>query len=167
MANIWNITAQFIELASLIEEAGGELTPEMEQELTITRESFAAKAEGYANLILKLESEAEAAATEIKRVQAIKKTKENTVLRLRDALLQALMVFGQEDAKGIRRHETDLLKISTRKSQSVEITDEDALPELFWVIKKEISKSAISNALKAGEEIEGAALRENISLTIR
>ena len=167
MPSIFNITQQFIELASLIEEAGGELTPEMEQELTITRESFAAKAEGYAKVILKLESEAEAAAAEIKRVQAIKKTKETTVLRLREALLQALMVFGQEDAKGIRRHETDLLKISTRKSQSVEITDEDALPELFWVIKKEISKSAISNALKAGEEIEGAALRENISLTIR
>jgi hypothetical protein len=167
MPSIWNISQQYLELASIIEEAGGELTSEMEQELIITRESFAAKAEGYAKLILKLESEAEAAAAEIKRVQAIKKTKENTVLRLREALLQALLVFGQEDGKDIRRHETDLLKLSTRKSQSVEITDEDALPELFWVIKKEISKSAISNALKAGEEIQGASLRENISLTIR
>ncbi len=128
---------------------------------------FKDKAEAYSKFILKLESEADQAAAEIKRIQALKKAKENTVQRLKDTLLAALMVFTEEDAKGIRRYETPLAKLSTRKSQSVEILDEALLPDDFWVIKKEVSKSTISAAIKDGAEVPGAQMKENLSLSIR
>ncbi len=117
--------------------------------------------------ILKLESEAEQAAAEIKRIQALKKAKENTVARLRDTLLAALMVFTEEDSKGISRYETPLAKLSTRKSQSVEILDDTVIPDEFWVIKKEVSKSTISQSIKDGLQVPGAQLKENISLSLR
>ena len=164
---LWEITQEFLTLASLIEEAGGEATDEVMEELAISRENFTHKAEGYSKLILKWESEVETCLNEIKRIQAIKKTKENAVARLKDTLKAALLVFGQEDAKGIKRYETPLVKLSTRKSQAVEILDEAELPDAFWVVKREVSKSSISEALKAGEEVPGAVMKENVSLQIK
>jgi hypothetical protein len=168
MSSLWNITQEFLALASLIEEAGGEATDAVMEELAISRENFQHKAEGYARLILKWESEIDAAASEIKRIQAIKKTKENSLASLKDTLLFALQAFGQEDDKtGVKRYETPLFKLSTRRSVAVEIMDEAEVPEAFWVVKKEVSKSAISNALKEGEEVPGAVLKENYSVQIK
>ena len=150
-----------------MEENGGELTDEIAEELAIRRDNFKYKAEAYAKFILKLESEADQAAAEIKRIQALKKAKENTVARLRESLLAALMVFGQEDSKGVRRYETPLAKLSTRKSQSVEILEEGNLPPAYWLIKREPWKSEISKAIKDGEYVPGAQMKDNISLSIR
>lgn len=150
-----------------MEENGGEVTDELMEELAIRRENFSHKAEAYAKFILKLESESDQAAAEIKRIQAIKKAKDKTVERLRENLLAALMLFGQEDSKGVKRFETTLAKLSTRKSVSVEILDEAIIPNEFWVVKKEVSKSTISQAIKDGSEVPGAQMRENLSLSIR
>ena len=151
----------------MMEENGGEVNDEIMEDLAIRRENFQTKAEAYAKFILKLESEAEQAAAEIKRIQALKKAKENTVIRLKETLLSALMVFTEEDSKGIRRYETPLAKLSTRKSTAVEILDDTIIPDDFWVIKKEVSKSTIGQAIKDGAEVPGAQLKENISLAIR
>jgi hypothetical protein len=167
MASLWQLTQEELSFIALMEENGGEVNDEIMEDLAIRRDNFKDKAEAYAKFILKLESEAEQAAAEIKRIQALKKAKENTVLRLKETLLAALMVFTEEDAKGIRRYETPLAKLSTRKSQAVEVLDETLLPSEFWVIKKEVSKSSISQAIKDGEEVPGAQLKDNISLSIR
>lgn len=165
---LWEITQEFLSLASYIEEAGGEATDEMMEELSINRESFSHKAEGYSKLILKWESEIDTASAEIKRIQAIKKTKENSVARLKETLLNALMIYGQENSKtGGKQWETPLMKLSTRRSVAVEIVDEAEIPETFFVTKREASKAAISAALKGGEEVPGAFLKENVSLQIK
>ena len=167
MNSLWQITQEFLTLASLIEEAGGEATDQVMEELAISRENFQHKAQGYTSLILKWESEIEAASAEIKRIQAIKKTKENSLERLKETLKAALMVFGQEDNKGVKRFETPLIKLSTRKSYAVEVTDADSLPADCFVVKKEVSKTAIKNLLESGAQIDGAFLKENISLQIK
>ena len=167
MASLWQLTQEELSFIALMEENGGEVNDEIMEDLAIRRDNFKDKAEAYPKFILKLESEAEQAAAEIKRIQALKKAKENTVLRLKETLLAALMVFTEEDAKGIRRYETPLAKLSTRKSQAVEVLDEQLIPADFWVIKKEVSKSTISQAIKDGEEVPGAQLKDNISLSIR
>ena len=153
---------------SMMEETGGEVTDEIMEDLAIRRENFQHKAEAYSKFILKLESEADIAAAEIKRIQAIKKTKDNTATRLRETLRDALMVFGNENPKtGNKAYETALFKLSLRKSQSVEITDESEVPDEFWAIKKEISKSTISQAIKDGLEVPGATMKENYGLQIK
>lgn len=167
MASLWQLTAEELSFIAMMEENGGEVNDEIMEDLAIRRENFKSKAEAYAKFILKLESEAEQAAAEIKRIQTLKKAKENTVQRLKDTLLAALMVFTEEDAKGIRRYETPLAKLSTRKSQSVEILDDTIIPDEFWVIKKEVSKSTISQSIKDGLQVSGAQLKENIGLSIR
>jgi hypothetical protein len=59
------------------------------------------------------------------------------------------------------------MKLSTRRSVAVEIVDEKELPESFFVVKKEASKTAIGAALKGGEQVPGAFLKENVSLQIK
>jgi len=167
MASLFQLTLEELSFIEMMEETGGEVTDEIMEDLAIRRDNFQHKAEAYTKFILKLESEADAAAAEIKRIQALKKAKDNTVARLKEHLLAALMVFTQEDAKGIRRFETPLAKLSTRRSIAVEILDEEAIPADFWVIKKEVSKSTISTAIKDGATVPGAQLKENLSLAIR
>jgi hypothetical protein len=166
--NLYQITQEFLELASMIEDAGGEVNDAILEELAISRENFSHKAEGYARLILKWDSEIEAAAAEVKRIQALKKAKENSVARLKETLLFALQAFGQEDAKsGIKRYDTALFKLSTRRSQAVEITDETSLPDDCFVIKRDVSKTAIKKLLEEGWTLDGAGMKENVSLQIK
>jgi len=166
--NLYQLTIEEMNFISMMEENGGEVTDEIMEDLAIRRENFQHKAEAYSKFILKLESEADQAAAEIKRIQAIKKAKENTSTRLRETLRDALMVFGNENPKtGNKAYETALFKLSLRKSQSVEILDEASIPPAFWVIKKEVWKSEISKAIKDGEFVPGAELKENYGLQIK
>jgi len=168
MASLFNITQEQRILINLLEENGGEVNDEILEDLAIRRDNFEHKAESYAYIILKMQGEADAADAEIKRIQAIKKTKDNITKRLKETLRDALMVFGNEDPKsGIKRYETPLLKLSTRRSESVNVVDESLLPENFWAIKREVSKSTISASLKAGVEVPGAELKTEYSVQIR
>lgn len=164
---LYNITQQQLEIISYLEETGGEATEEVVKALEINRDAFTQKAEAYSHIILNAESDVDAIDAEIKRLQALKKTKVNMVDRLKEALKNALLLFGAEDAKGIRRFETPLLKLSTRKSQSVEVTNENALPPSCFVIKQEVSKTRIKELIENGEELEGAVLKTNYSVIIR
>jgi hypothetical protein len=166
--NLWELTQEELSFIALMEETGGEVTDEILEELAIRKENFEAKAESYTKLIMKLESEVDIAAAEIKRIQSLKKTKENTVERLKETLKNAVMVFGREDAKtGKKRYETPLFKLSLRHTKSVDIIQELDIPDEFWVVKKEISKSMLSEAMKDGANIPGASWKENIGLQIR
>lgn len=153
---------------SLMEETGGEITPEIEEDLAIRRENWEHKAESYTKLILKLESDVETAASELKRIQDLKKVKENTLKRLKTTLRDSLLVFGRPDSKsGNMRYETPLFKLSIRTSNAVEITQDLDIPDEYWVVKKEISKTLVSNAIKDGVEVPGAKIVENKNLQIK
>ena len=166
--NLWELTQEELSFIALMEETGGEVTDEILEELNIRRENFEAKAESYTKLILKLEADVANAATELKRIQALKKTKENTIDRLKETLKNAVMVFGREDVKtGNKRYETPLFKLSLRHTKAVDIICDLDVPEDFWVVKKEISKSMISEAMKDGLKVPGAEWKENIGLQIR
>jgi hypothetical protein len=165
--NLYQITQDQSSIIELLEENGGEATEEVLNALQITREAFEKKAEGYAHLIIKLDGEVDIIASEIKRLQALKKTKENSVSRLKESLTNAMLVFGEQDDKGIRRYKTPTLSLSTRKSESVSIDDEKAILSRYIITKHEVSKSLISEALKSGIEVDGASLKINYSVQIR
>jgi len=50
---------------------------------------------------------------------------------------------------------------------AVAIYDEKQIPKKYWVVTKEISKSAIKEAIKSGKEIPGAKLESSESLRIK
>jgi hypothetical protein len=165
--NIFQITQEQAQIISFLEENGGEATQEVMDALQITRDAFNKKAEAYAYVILKLESEVDVIAAEIKRLQELKKSKDNSAARLRESLTQAMLVFADEDNKGIRRYSTPTINLSTRRSESVSIDDEKVIDSRFLVTKHEISKSMISEAIKNGLEVNGASLKTKYSVQIK
>lgn len=159
--NLYEITRDALELASLLETE--EFTPELEQMLIINQEQLQAKAGNYAKVIANIQSDADAIEQEIKRLKAMKESKERAITRLKDAVREAMLV------STIDKIESPLFKLSLRRSESVEVDIVEALPSQFVNIKNVVTadKVAIKEAIKRGENITGARLIENFNLQIK
>lgn len=158
---LYNITSEQLRINELLEESGGELTPEIEEALMLNAENFEIKADGYIESISRYKALAEAADVRIKEMQRIKKTSENIEKRLKERLLQAMMVMG------VDKMEIGLRKLSIRNTSAVNITDEAHIPADYIIIEQKYDKTRIKDALKNGEIIPGAELVTNRSIQIR
>ena len=159
--NLYEITRDALELASLLETE--ELTPELESALVINQEQLQAKAGNYAKVIANIQSDADAIETEIKRLKAMKESKERAITRLKDAVRDAMLV------SQIEKIESPLFKLSIRKSEAVEVDMVEALPNAYQNVKNVVTadKVAIKEAIKRGENVYGARLIENFNLQIK
>ena len=104
----------------------------------------------------------EALDNEIKRLQAMKDSLEKKLNKF-ECYIKNVMVVNE-----IEKIETPIGNIKFTKSTAVEIYDEKLIDKKFIKIetKEKISKTDIKNALKAGEEVQGARLVENKNLKI-
>ena len=158
---LYEITREALELASLLET--DELTPELEAALIINQDQLQSKAGNYAKVITNIQSDSDAIDAEIKRLKAMKDTKDRAVNRLKEALREAMMV------SGIDKIESPLFKLSLRRSEAVEVDVVEALPNDFVTRKVVVTadKVSIKEAIKRGENITGARIIENFSLQIK
>jgi len=159
--NLYEITREAQELAFLLEIE--ELTPELEAMLVINQEQLQNKAGNYAKVIVNIQSDSDAIDQEIKRLKAMKESKDRAVTRLKDALREAMLI------SAIEKIDSPLFKLSLRRSESVEVDIVEALPSEFINIKNVVSadKVAIKEAIKRGQNITGARLIENFNLQIK
>lgn len=157
---LYQISEDQRRLNAMLEETGGELTPELEEALAITEQNFVSKAENYGKAILHYKQMVAAAKAETERIKAIQKTCENAIARMEERLRDAMILFDKPKV------EMATLKLSLRKSERVVIDDENNLPADCIVVKTEVSKTEVKRHLKAGETI-GAHLEENQSLQIK
>lgn len=158
---LYNITSEQLRINELLEESGGELTPEIEEALAINEDNFITKSEGYIETIAKYKALAEAADVRIKEYQRIKKTAENIEKRLKERMQWAMEVMGLDKV------DMGLHKLSFRSSTAVNITDEVRIPSQYIKVETKIDKESLKRDLKAGLVIEGAELVTNKSIQIR
>ena len=161
MKTLFEITQEVQELASLLEE--GELTPELEQQLAITRDELGAKSENYVKVIRQVEGDISAIDAEIKRLKEIRDGKSKVVDRMKEALSTAMTAFR------VDKIETSLMKLFFRKSESVEIVDEKLIPEEYKLSRVVVNpdKILIKKLIKSGEEVPGALVVEKSNLQIK
>lgn len=159
--NLYEITREAQELAFLLET--DELTPELEAALIINQDQLQVKAGNYAKVIANIQSDSDAIDAEIKRLKAMKETKDRSISRLKEALRDAMLV------SGIDKIESSLFKLSLRRSEAVEVDVVEALPNAFQNVKNVVTadKMAIKDAIKRGEFVMGARIIENFSLQIK
>jgi hypothetical protein len=159
--NLYEITREAQELAFLLET--DELTPELEHALVINQDQLQSKAGNYAKVIANIQCDSDAIDTEIRRLKAMKETKDRSINRLKEALRYAMLV------SGIEKIESSLFKISLRRSEAVEVDVIEALPNAFVNIKNVVTadKMAIKEAIKRGETVMGARIIENFNLQIK
>ena len=159
--NLYQLTQEAQYLAALLETE--ELTPELEAELLINQEQLQSKGINYAKVIANYQSESDAIDAEIKRLKAMKESRDKKVTWLTESLKKAMLV------SGIEKIESPLFKISLRRSEAVEVEIPEALP-VDWQVKKvtiTADKVAIKKAIKEGYSITGARLVENFNLQIK
>ena len=158
--SLYNITEQQRYLLEEIELMEGELTPELEEQLTITSTQLEGKSIAYLEIITSRESFNDAINIEIKRLQALKKRNTNLVTRLKDNLLMAVKTFGD--------FEVGFTKFGTRKSSTVEVEDVNQLPKEYKTIKitEQANKAEIKKALQSGIRIEGCFIKDHLHLRI-
>ena len=159
--NLYQITQEAQYLAALLETE--ELTPELEAELLINQEQLQSKGINYAKVIANYQSEADQIDAEIKRLKAMKESRDKKVTWLTESLKKAMLV------SGIEKIESPLFKISLRRSEAVEVEIPEALP-VDWQVKKvtiTADKVAIKKAIKEGYSITGARLVENFNVSIK
>jgi hypothetical protein len=159
--NLYQITQEAQYLAALLETE--EITPELEAELLINQEQLQSKGINYAKVIANYQSESDAIDAEIKRLKAMKESRDKKVIWLTESLKKAMLV------SGIEKIESPLFKISLRRSEAVEVDVVEALPASFQNVKNVVmaDKMAIKEAIKKGENVFGARIVENFNLSIK
>lgn len=161
--NLFNIQQQYLHIASELCANDGELTQELIDALEVNQEQLQEKAVNYGYVIKQLGHEVNAVDIEIKRLQDIKKRNEKAIERMETAISNAMQLYG------IEKVDSSFLKLSFRKSESVEIVNEAQLLPEFTTTKTTVTpnKVAIKESLKRGEVVEGAVLLTNYNLQIK
>lgn len=145
-------------------ETDGELA-EVEKVLTDLQLSFDQKAVGVAKHILNIEGNLSAVSTEVKRLQAIAKRLEAQRDWFHGYLFRQMEATNTQEVDGV----TVKLKIK-KNPPSVVVEDETKIPEKYWRVipeHKEVDKTAIKDAHKAGIGVDGTKVVQGTRLDIR
>jgi len=161
--NIFKIQSEYQQIVTQLIENGGELTPDLELAMQITKDNFHSKSESYGYCIREINYNKEIIEKEIERLQKLNKSCDKTIVKLKDRVELAMNTFE------VDKIETPLIKISFRKSESVEVEDVNQLPNEYKVIKltETADKFKIKDAIKAGEIIEGCSIKTNRNIQIK
>jgi len=121
--NIWKIQQNLLSIFDELEENGGELTEELEQQLAISQEDFRSKVESYTNVIKSVKADIAAIDEETKRLTALKKSKNTLIDRLSKVIINAVETFGETTKAGSKFFDYGTGKVSIRNSQKVVLDD--------------------------------------------
>ena len=190
--NLFQVTGSMLQIYQELEEAGGELTPELEEALAITQENLDVKVQNYNYLINVNNFNNLAIDSEIERLKAIKVSNNKLTEILEERLLVAVKSLGIED-KGVFTLKLPTITLKTRKSTSIEIEgDVDdkflqfdfkvsnldsvlasklslllASKNITFTPTTKVSKTMIKDALKNGETVLNAREHTNYNLVIK
>lgn len=192
MAHLYQITEAYRMLLEEAEENEGVLSEEQNDLLNIAEDQFAEKSEQFCKIIKILESQEDFAEKEIERIKKYQNAIINRKDRIKQALLEAVKVFGNKDPKkDLWRYEIGTFKLHTMQSvqtivdetiiddkyKEVAITDRFTVEEVAKIselfdgrtFKNNVTilKTPIKDALKEGQEIVGAELKTNYSLIVK
>lgn len=161
--SLFNITDEHRQLMAVIEEAGGEITDEIAERLAINESNLTEKAVGYGHVIKSYEALAAAAKSEKERIDGIQRMAEKAAQGLKDRLTRAMTEFE------VDKIDDPTMRLSFRKSSSVEVPDVEKVPKNFLTIKvtKAPDKKAIAAYINDFGEVPWASIQESKNLQIK
>ena len=160
--NLYTIEQEYRDIEQAIEDAEGEITPELEARISINEGDRAGKISAYVHIIREREAAAVACRNEAQRLVMLATAHENLAGRLRDTLLAVVLEHGPVRA--------DTYMVALRRSKYVEVSG-DVGEEWRFEQKpappRAPDKRRIAVALKAGLAVVGAELRERAALVLK
>jgi predicted nuclease with TOPRIM domain len=161
MAKLYELTQNYNNLLELVDNPDVP-TEMLEESLNSIDDEIDTKVENIAKVIKSIESDIAGLKGEEKRLADRRKSLEGRIDNLKEYVEGSMRAVGKEKIRG----KAFTLGIQ-RNAPSVDIIDEDVIPEQYFITKKELSKKDILVALKKGEEVPGAAIKQTESLRIR
>lgn len=155
--SIFDIDRELYTLYEEIEEAGGEITPEMEKKLELNGQEMTNKVKSITNYINKLKADLLAIKSETDRLAKLKKSKDNTITGLTNLVLFAIRNYGTEDKKGKKWIDWGTGKVGVRKSTTVEL-DDKKIENLVDVLKTTVVNGIYTNTLHQADSIDANAI---------
>ena len=179
MATLFDLTGEALQLQRQINESAELLfsddpdeaaaaTAELEALIAFesgNRRALDAKADAWCWVIDHMRAQAAARAAHAQRLAELATGAAHQADVLQDRLIQALQKVAPDET----RWELPEHKITSRRSQAVEVADISELPTEFITSRTTHSpnKTALAAALKGGAQIEGASLVERRSWSIK
>jgi Mg2+ and Co2+ transporter CorA len=161
--NLYEIEIEYRETVNALIENGGALTPEIEASMAISLEMFEAKATAYALIIKELQSEDEQLENVIFELQRKRKSRQESINRLKERLLSAMQAFDRP------KYKTLLFSMWIQESKSLKIIKEHAIPKEFQkkVTEIKILGAELKKAIQEGLETDCAVIETRDNLQIR
>ena len=125
MGQVFQLIEQYNLLMQEIEELGGEITPELAEQLNINEQELATKVRAYYYVIKTKEAEIQLAKDEQERLSNVRKSKEGLIKRLKKTVDLAVETFGILKPKAVGKS-LDLgdLKVWQKKTVALDINGE-------------------------------------------
>ena len=161
MATLYELTEQYTKLLNAIETDDPKL---LEDTIASTgiNEDLNKKFEGYGQVINQAKADMNEVSEEIKRLQTKKRTYDNNIKRLKQALIDSLAAVGKDRIK------TPLFSFSIKNTRAVDVTSVEDLPVDYLIPQpSKPDKKAIKEAIESGQDVPGATIKFNESLVIR
>ena len=170
--NIYQLTTKYIEDMEYLEQGidvktGEIIDLENKEKIQEIKEAISKDVVEKASNIIKVISnrtiQAELIQKEIERLEKYLKSYENATNALKK------IVSNTMETLNLTKIETESGRISIRKSQSVNIIEQDKIPSKYikQTITEKVDKVAIKEDIKQGILVDGAALKTNYSLVIK
>lgn len=155
---LFDLSDELLALEALLEEAGGELTPELDaayEALLGDKGSLVVKIDGYAALIAELAFRAEARKAEAKRLADLARVDENKAKALKERLKVFFDRHGLRDLQTERHRFTVVQNGGARALVLPDGVDVSALPERYATPRTvyELDKDALRADLAVFEDL--------------
>lgn len=160
---LYELTELYKNIWDLVEDEEADLDT-LEKALSQVEDNIEIKAESMAKLIKSIDGDVEFIKAEETRLAGKRKVLENKQKNLKSYLENQLTTMAIDKVK------TPLFTVAMQNNPpSVDISNEELIPEKYkkTVTTVSIVKKDLLDALKAGEVIEGATIKQGRSLRIR
>ena len=161
MSNLFELLTVYKQLYNKLDE--GYSIEDLQDTLDSIEADMNTKVDNTVGLIRSVEADTDAIDKEIKRLQALKKQKNNFIGRLKQHLQDALEVQQKDN------YRTSTNYIYKRNNQpSVNITNEALIGKAYRIPQPDkYDKKAMKEDILAGADIEGAELVSSTSLVVK
>mgnify|MGYP003643870599 FL=1 len=163
--SLYNIEQEYLEITNQLED--GEATPELETALAINENELQGKAVAYAYVMKERAANILAIKAEKKRLDALEKSEQSIIDKLKQTIHQAMDLYGINEIK------TETLKLNFRRSEGV-VSNNDIITKpiddelcTYTPEQWKPNLTAIKAAIKEGREVEGYDLEERFNLQIK
>lgn len=150
--NIYQIKQEFLSIFDEIEENGGELTDELEEQLAITQDSFKSKIEDYTNVIKLLNSDIDNIKVEQKRLKDFADRKQKVIDRLKSVVIDAIEEFGDTKKSGVKYVDYGTGEVSIRRTKAVDV-DKAIVDEIAKAVELVAYDARSTNQLDVADRL--------------